>query len=177
MKKIFAILMFFSLFSICHISAQTKDNGGSLILFSISYENYAWDYVYEGTTIDSEGKVHSFDYPESELGPLSKSGVPRKNKDLKAKFNHGKKYIKTISLEELQKMVALIPEVAAASMSKKLDSGRDMGRYLWVAYEHNLESNTFKSIIIKEDGDSSCQKLTPATKKLLTLLDAVKKTK
>jgi hypothetical protein len=100
---------------------------------------------------------------------------PRTIDELKKYFNQNLKFIKTVDKDELQRMAALIPEVAVASHSARTDNARDAGQNLWIAYQIDETAKTFKTIKIKEMGDSVQNSLAPSAKVLVEWLDGLKK--
>lgn len=173
MKFVPVAIIVFVLCISSQMLVQAEEITDSIILFCKSYENYAWSAEYKGITVDSTGKVHSFSYQPDNLGPLAGPLPAKTAEELYKKFQPGKKLIRTVNMEELQKMVALIPEIKIASLSEPIRHGADMGSYLWLAYQHDKSSNTYDEVLIKEKGDSRRDRATPAAKILVDWLDSL----
>lgn len=145
------------------------------ILFRKSYENYAWVKTYQGILVDVQGQVFSFSFPAEDLGPMLGFTPPKTTDDLKQYFNKNLKFIKRIDKDELERMAALIPEITVASHSARTDNARDAGQNLWLAYQIDETTKTFKPIKIRESGDSVQNSLAPSAEVLVEWLDGLKK--
>ncbi len=173
MKGFFILIAGFLLLISSSVLADSPEIDS--ILFRKSYENYAWVKTYEGILVDVQGQVFSFRFPAEKLGPMLGYVPPRTIDELKKYFNQNLKFIKTVDKDELQRMAALIPEVAVASHSARTDNARDAGQNLWIAYQIDETAKTFKTIKIKEMGDSVQNSLAPSAKVLVEWLDGLKK--
>ncbi|NLF97755.1 MAG: hypothetical protein GX569_13540 [Candidatus Riflebacteria bacterium] len=172
MLRVITLITLLLLLNCLAVPAQSQTPG--TILFQKSYENYAWEATFSGILVDSDGKVFSFNFPAEALGPKPVIVKPETAADLKAYYARYTRLLKTVDAAELAQMVALIPEVAAASSGPLLDNARDAGQKLWLAYQVDNDTGVFKTIKLREDGDSVQESLSPKAVTLINWLNGLK---
>jgi uncharacterized protein YfiM (DUF2279 family) len=176
-KTKFLFALFFCCFSGLIFSQEPLKNG-DLILFSKTFQNYAWTHQYKGFFIDSDGNLNRFDYAACKASPLDSlagSNKVKSNADLKNQFSTGLKFVKKVNMKELNEMKRLIDEVAAASCSEPISRGRDRGAWVWKAYAWDTTGSHFKAIKLKETGDFFSQNTATAAVKIIDWLDGLNK--
>jgi hypothetical protein len=151
------------------------------ILFAKTYENYAWGNTYEGITIDSKGRIHSFSYPhdrppfallpENSDNKASKKGSADA---IREKYKPGRKLLKTIDPAEVKKMTCIAASATTATMTKEISQGRDMGKYSWIAYVYNADTGKYRGLVLKIDGDFSSHRKSEDAKAIIEWLDSLK---
>ncbi len=173
MKKFCLVL--FTILLLCSGYLFAQEPG--LVLFSKTYENYAWGHQYNGYFIDSDGNLNKFDYAACKASPIDRIAGKKvtSNAELRNQFSTGLKFVKKVNLQKLKEMKELIVQVAVASHSKPINRGVDMGTYRWTAYSWDETGKTFKPVFLKEDGDFFSQSTATDAAKIVDWLDTIRK--
>lgn len=174
MKKIFLSVifaLFFTFAAVNQVPAQEK-SAVTPILFARYHINFAWSFTFKGITVDANGDVFSFDYGKVKLLPTA-AIKPMNAEFLAEKYGIGKKHIGVVAADELKKMVALIPEAAAGSMSEEVSAARDKGSDTWIAYTPDGETGNFKELKLKLEGDFDQHNMSSAANTLVNWLNTL----
>jgi hypothetical protein len=136
------------------------------ILFQFEYINYAWGYQHNGFYIDNEGNVLTYNNPENWNFPDNNSRLS----EAQILENLGKctRTSIKISQDELQKYSNYIRNIASSKVTALRNIGADAGSLEFLCYQFFEDSETYKSYIIKRDGDFTCENLNFYSKKVVT---------
>ncbi len=169
LRVIFALSLIFALAN--QLPAQEK-SAVTPILFARYYINFAWGFEFKGITVDANGDVFSFDHGNVKIlpGPVEK---PLNAEFLAEKYGIGKKHIGVVAADELEKMIALIPEAAVGSMSEEVSAARDKGTDAWVAYTPDGETGNYKELELKIEGDVDQHNMSSAANTLVNWLNTL----
>jgi len=138
---------------------------GQDILFQQEYTNYAWGYQHYGFIIDSDGNILKFNKPEKWNTPdkFNKLTVQQVKENISSCTLTGKR----ISRTELQKYINYIDNISSSKITAPKTVGADMGSMLYYCYQFSENSSTYRSTIIKMEGDTQCENLNFFSKKVV----------
>jgi hypothetical protein len=169
--KTFLAKIFFFLFTILLITGCKKNiviSEKQTILFQVEYLNYAWGYAHTGFIIDSEGNVLTYKNPQDWNFPDKDFSINQNQvKDNISKCaNSGKKIPKV----ELQKYANYIKNISSSKVTALKNVAADAGSLQYICYQFFENSGTYKSCLIKMEGDFTCENLNFFSKKVSTWL-------
>jgi hypothetical protein len=166
MKTFLAKILFF-LFTILLIPGCKKNIAISKkqrMLFQVEYINYAWGYLHTGFIIDSEGNVLTYKNPQDWNFP---------DKDFSINQNQVKENIskcvisgEKIPKAELQKYANYIKNISSSRVTALKNVAADAGSLQYLCYQFSENSGTYKSCLIKMEGDFTCENLNFFSKKV-----------
>ncbi len=172
--KTFLAKIFFSLFTILFITGCKKNmviSENQIILFQVDYINYAWGYLHTGFIIDSEGNVLTYKNPEDWNFP---------DKDFSINQNQIKENISKctssgikIPKAELQKYAHHIKNISSSKVTALKNVAADAGSIQYTCYQFFEKSGTYKSCLIKMEGDFTCENLNFFSKKVSIWLKSI----
>lgn len=141
------------------------------ILFQFEYINYAWGYHHRGFIIDNKGNVLTYENPENWNFPdkehkISESLVSENI--LKCKYSG-----KIIPGEVLQKYTNYIKNLASSKITALKNVAADAGSYEYFCYKYSESNESYKSYLIKMEGDFTCENLNFYTKKVAAWLKGI----
>ena len=149
------------IFLIIQILAGCKKNyivsDKQVILFQVEYINYAWDYQHRGYFIDNEGNILTYNNPQEWNFPDNGSVISQD----KLFENLSKCTIseRIIPHDELEKFAKHISNIASSKVSALKNVGADIGTTTFTCYQFDEGSLTYKSSLIKMEGNSTCENL------------------
>ena len=169
--KTFPVNIFFILFTALFIAGCKKNSAISekqTILFQVEYVNYAWGYTHSGFIIDSEGNVLTYKNPQKwnfadEDFNLTQNQV---KENLSNCIYSGKK----IPKEELHKYANYIKNISSSKVTALKNVAADAGSLEYICYQFFANSGTYKSCLIKMEGDFTCENLNFYSKKIFIWL-------
>jgi hypothetical protein len=172
--KAFLIKIIFSLFTILLITGCKKNiviSKKQMILFQVEYINYAWGYLHIGFIIDSEGNVLTYKNPLDWNFPDNDFIITQNQvKDNISKCtNSGEK----ISKVELQKYANYIKNISSSKVTALKNVAADAGSLQYTCYQFFENSGTYKSYLIKMEGDFTCENLNFFSKKVSIWLKSI----
>lgn len=141
------------------------------ILFQFEYVNYAWGHHHSGFIIDNYGNVLTYNNPENWNFP-DKDFVISANKvgdNLSKCRQSGKK----ISKEELQKYTNYIKNIASSKVTALKNVAADEGSSEFICYQFSESSLTYKSSLIKMEGDFTRENLNFYSKKVVAWMKEI----
>ncbi|PKL51351.1 MAG: hypothetical protein CVV42_00435 [Candidatus Riflebacteria bacterium HGW-Riflebacteria-2] len=172
MRKITLLVLCLWLGCAAMLAAQSETEKAD-ILFAKYYINWAWGFDFKGITVDSAGQVYTFAYDESvQMPELDRNALT--SDQLKTLYEPGKKLITTVAPDKLQQMIALVPAAAVASISERVHGACDKGSYASVAYIPDTQTNLFKEINLKTEGDWNSHNLAPEAAEIVEWLNSLK---
>jgi hypothetical protein len=176
MKTFHAKIVFF-LITILLITGCKKNiviSEKQIILFQVEYLNYAWGYVHTGFIIDSKGNVLIYKNPQDWNFP---------DKDFRINQNQVKDNISKCSNSgekipeaELQKYANYIKNISSSKVTALKNVAADAGSLQYICYQFSENSGTYKSCLIKMEGDFTCENLNFFSKKVSTWLKSINET-
>ena len=138
-----------------------------------SYTNFAWGYQHHGIYVDAEGNLYSYSYQPKEKPWAPKQGDAPTAEELADKYDHGKKLIRKIEPQEWQASFKLLAAASQGKLSKRKQSGADMGSNVCRCYVFDEATNRYKDIPLRVQGDWSYENLAPSAKTLVDWLDSL----
>jgi hypothetical protein len=120
-------------------------------LFDVFYVNYAWGYTLKGFYIDKSGGVYVYDHSNKPWSPADKNHKVLTQEDLLAKYRNAKQ-VTSVNQDELRKHAAMINVVANGAIERS-QKGFDMGSQTYLAYNYDVQTNTYKPILLAGEGD------------------------
>jgi hypothetical protein len=169
--KTLCLKTFFILFTLLLFPGCKKNNvinEKQAILFQVDYINYAWGYQHTGFIIDNSGNIltyknpQNWNFPDKDLN-LSESQV---QSNLENCLKTGIK----ISTEELQKNAGYIKNIASSKVTAMKNVAADAGSIEYLCFQFSEKSGTYKGILIKMEGDFTCENLNFYSKKVAAWL-------
>lgn len=132
------------------------------VFFEVHYSNGAWGYMNHGVLIDSLGNVNSFNltagsgwnYPDS-LGNISRV-------DMNENLALCDSVVHNISNDSLQYYVNMIDNAARGKVSDPAYVMADAGITQYFAYVYDLQSGSYKRIVLHQWGDVMLENNAPA---------------
>ena len=169
--KNFPVNTFFILLTALSITGCKKNSVISekqAILFQVEYINYAWGYTHSGFIINSEGNVLKYKSPQNwnyadRDSNLTQSQV---RENISNCISTGKKIPKA----ELQKYANYIKNISSSKVTALKNVAADAGSLEYVCYQFFANSGTYKSCLIKMEGDFTCENLNFYSKKVFMWL-------
>ncbi len=139
-----------------------------------SYTNFAWGYQNNGIYVDAEGNLYSYSYQRSDKPWSPKQGEAPTAEELEDKYSHGKKLIRKIEPQEWQAKLKLLASASQGKLSKRKQSGADMGSNVCRCYMFDEAKSRFKEVELRVQGDWSYENLAPSAKDLADWLEALR---
>jgi len=175
--KTFLAKIFFFLFTILLITGCKKNiviSEKQTILFQVEYLNYAWGYVHTGFIIDSEGNVLTYKNPQDWNFPDKDFSINQNQvKDNISKCANSRKKIPKV---ELQKYANYIKNISSSKVTALKNVAADAGSLQYICYQFFENSGTYKSCLIKMEGDFTCENLNFFSKKVTVWLKSINDT-
>ena len=169
LNKILLIFLVLSVFAGCKKNINISEN--QLILFQYEYLNNAWDHQHYGYFIDNEGNLLTYNNPEDWNFPDNDFVI-----DQDQLFENLSKCSiseMTIPGDELEKFSKYIENIAASKVTALKNVGVDMGSHTYTCYQFDEGSLTYKSYLIKMEGDNTCENLNFFSKKVVSWMKEI----
>lgn len=138
-----------------------------------SYTNFAWGYQHNGIYVDAEGNLYSYSYQRTDKPWDPKQAEAPTAQELEDKYNHNRKLIRKIEPQEWQAKLKLLAEASKGHLSKRKQSGADMGSNVCQCYVLDEANNRYKQVELRVQGDWSYENLAPSAKALANWLEAL----
>ena len=139
-----------------------------------SYTNFAWGYQHNGIYVDAEGNLYNYSYQRSDKPWSPKQSEVPTAQELEDKYSHGKKLIRKIEPQELQAKFNLLAAARQGQLSKRKQSGADMGSNVCRCYVFDEANSRYKEVELRVQGDWSYENLAPSAKELADWLEALR---
>ncbi|MGE5419876.1 MAG: hypothetical protein ACM3UT_06795 [Chloroflexota bacterium] len=175
MKKILYILIFSSLaYSTGGCREDSIVSHDQEILFQLDYTNYAWGYQHYGYMIDNQGRILTYDNPD-------KWNFPDNNFILtEEQVEHNISMCRIsdekISREELEKFSSYIEKISTSKLTAMKNTGADAGTLQFICYSYSENTQVYKGILIKSEGDFSAENLNFHSKKVIAWMRSIEET-
>ncbi len=165
-------------FDYCGSAANTPSNAPPLntnkVYCEQSYTNFAWGYQHHGIYVDTEGNLYSYSYQPKDKPWSPKQDNAPTAQELEDKYSHGKKLIRKIEPQEFQAKLKLLASASQGQMSKRKQSGADMGSNVCRCYVSDAAGQSYKQIELRVQGDWSYENLAPSAKALADWLESLR---
>jgi hypothetical protein len=147
-----------SLFAILVLSCQNNLNNNQSdindeIIFEIEKTNHAWGFVYQGTVINQEGKVYTYNPAKETDSILYNIDNYYSDKELTLKYSYQKTYIKTIQKDSILWANELSKKVEINNYSDTTGNVADMGKLQYSVYIYNKDKLKYQQILLRIEGD------------------------
>ena len=160
--KILLILLLALVLTGCRKNYILSDK--QVILFQMEYINYAWGYQHHGYFIDNEGNVLTYENPEEWNFPGENQIISQNL--LFENLSKCTKYERIIPHDELEKVSKHIVNIAASKVTAQKNVGADMGSLTYNCFQFDEGSLTYKSYLIRMEGDYTCENLNLFSRKV-----------
>ena len=127
------------------------------ILFQHEYINYSQGYQHNGFIIDNEGNVLKYNNPEN--WNFQDNNFSLTEAQVSENLSKCTQTSIKISKEELQKYSNYIKNIASSKVTALKNVGADAGSHELLCYKFNENTGTYRSYIIKMEGDFTCENL------------------
>ncbi|HEX4948500.1 MAG TPA: hypothetical protein VFZ34_17635 [Blastocatellia bacterium] len=138
-----------------------------------SFTNFAWGYQHKGIYIDPEGNLYSYSYQPKDKPWSPKQDDAPTAAELEDKYSHGRKLLRKLEPEEWQAKRKLLAAASKGEMSKRKQSGADMGSQVCRCYVADATGQQYKQIELRVQGDWSYENLAPSAKMLADWLESL----
>jgi len=175
--KIFLVKIFIIPLTVLFITECKKNNvicEKQAILFQVEYVNYAWGYQHNGFIIDGEGNVLTYKNPQN--WNFSDKGFDLSQNQIKENISNCMHSGKKIPKEELQKYTNYIKNISSSKVTALKNVAADAGSLEYICYQFSENSETYKSCLIKMEGDFTCENLNFFSKKVTVWLKNINDT-
>ena len=149
-------------------------NEKQAILFQVDFVNYAREYVHSGFIIDNQGRILTYNNPQTWNFPdkdfILKENQVREN--LRYCLNTGKK----ITKEELEKYASHIKNISSSEVTASKNVSADEGSIEYICYQFHEDSGIYRGFLIKTEGDFTRENLNFFAKKVISWLKNINDT-
>ncbi|MEI6050595.1 MAG: hypothetical protein WCS03_16990 [Bacteroidota bacterium] len=159
--KIIQIALILLLIAGCKKTYVISDK--QTILFQFEYVNYAWGYQHYGFIIDNEGNVLKYSNPEN--WNFQDNDFSMSEARVSENISKCAKTGITISKEDLHKYSNYINNIASSKVTALKNVAADSGSSEYFCYQFSESTKTYKSYLIKKEGDFICENLNFYSKK------------
>jgi hypothetical protein len=145
------------------------------VLFEVEYVNAAWGFSWHGFTVDTEGRVHSYDLGDLNQLPQHEDEVFTAG-ELEAKYAHNRRLETSVSAEEAAAKYARVGEVLAGSTSEPVGLCADAGTTRYSALIYAPATDTYHRVLLHQRGDVARANTSAAARELYLWLAQVTST-
>ncbi len=141
------------------------------IFFQYEYINFTDEIQHHGIIIDNEGNVLAYDKPEKWNFPGNDNILTGAEVEENLSFclTTGRQ----IPLNELQKYVNFIDNISASKISAPRLKSSSMGSHFYYCFQYSEINDTYKAVIIKQEGDIECENLNFYSKKIVEWIKGI----
>jgi len=159
MKRFFVILVTI-IFSVCIACGDAPnapiDLNSQQYYFELEYVNHAWGYDHHGYIIESSGEIYEYTignvaHPEYVWTP-DPNGV-YSPAELAEKFSWSRKKAGEIGQSALRDKASLIETAAGGQFSDPEFPMADFGLLKYKCYTYDQENDTYREILLRQEGD------------------------
>jgi hypothetical protein len=164
LKKVITIVLWVLVFTGCKKTYVISDK--QFLLFQYEYINYAWGYQHNGFIVDNHGNVLTFNNPENWNFQDNDHYLTEEQ----AFENIGKCTPTGIKIpeEEIHKYSGYIKNIASSKVTALKNVAADAGSKEYVCFQFSENTKTYQGVLIKMEGDFSCENLNFFSKKVIT---------
>ncbi len=136
---------------------QASFTGGDLVgsetLFETELVNYAWGFAYQGTVIDQDGSMYSYNPGKDTIHVLYHADGYYTKEELHAKYAHARSFIRIVSPDTLQWLTTLAASVTPNTFSDTTHPMVDAGIVQYSTYIYRASAGKFQQVVLRVDGD------------------------
>ncbi|HCI55249.1 MAG TPA: hypothetical protein PLN06_08515 [Bacteroidales bacterium] len=159
------IVLFIIAFALFGCKKSYIVSEGQKIFFQYDYINFTGEFQHHGIIIDNEGNVLAYDKPEKWNFPGKDNILTRAEVEENLSFcvPTGRQ----IPNKELQKYINFIDNISASKISAPRLKSSTMGSHIYYCFQYSEVNDTYKAVIIKQEGDIECENLNFYSKKIV----------
>lgn len=141
------------------------------ILFEVFHINRAWGFSFKGYYITSEGYIYSYTLSDHEqIIDLDSS---YSEKSIKSRYPGYKKLFAKIDSLELRRKASIINNASLGYLSEPKNACFDAGEYMFIAFDYDKISDSYKPIILYRAGDVAQKNISTCAVKLARWLNSI----
>jgi hypothetical protein len=125
------------------------------MFFETEYINYAWGFVYQGTMIDQDGSIFSYNPAKDTITVLYHTDGYYTEQELRSKYQHTKTYLRKVNEDSLKWSHKLATLVKVNNFSDTVRVGADQGGLEYSVYIYRAENNEYQKVTLRVEGDQA----------------------
>jgi hypothetical protein len=153
MHKYGFIILALLLLSCKDTSVNNQNQNNDKPFFEIEYINYAWGFSYEGTMVDHDGSVYTYDPAKDTVAPSYNADGYYTEQEMQSKYNHVKTFIRKVAEDSLEWSYDLAVKVTINDFSDTTRVGADMGSLEYSVYIYRPQNSKYQKILLKVEGN------------------------
>ncbi len=154
MYKISSITLMFLLLSCKDSSVNNKNQNAEKYFFETECINYAWGFVYQGTMVDQDGSIYSYNPAKDTGSVLYHDDGYYTEQELRSKYQHAKLYLGKVSEDSLKWSYDLATKVTINNFSDTTGGGVDIGEIEYSVYIYRPQTFKYQKIILRAEGNT-----------------------
>ncbi len=144
-----------------HTNEQLPDQE---YFFLFEYINFAWGYQHNGWLMDSTGTVRYFEVPEKWMVPSTDAAIEIPG--IENYVSRADSVITKVDRSVLIRKAQLIDTAAKGEFTEPENVMADAGSWSYYALQYDPDRETYKRILLKQDGDWEIENLSEAAMEL-----------
>lgn len=148
-------LMLLMLLALSACEQELKDDyeipGDQAVLFEYHYINHAWGYAENGWLIDSEGNMHSFEFPKDFRLPDSTGYISEE--DLHHNLSQCTSIIGSVEQKDLEYYSGLISGAGEGEIGSPENIAADAGSAVLACYMYDRNKDIYQYVFLAASGD------------------------
>ncbi|MBI5020529.1 MAG: hypothetical protein HZB59_03755 [Ignavibacteriales bacterium] len=153
MKEITIMILVILLTSCKDATVDIVNQSQHEMYFEIEFINFAWVPTYQGTMIDQDGRVYSYNPGKSGAPVLYHADGYYTERELWSKYQRAKTYLGNIIKDSLKNRYELAAQVIINDFSDTTCGGTDMGSLEYSVYIYKPQIGKYQKIVLDHDGD------------------------
>ncbi len=123
------------------------------IVFEAEYLNFAWGVSWNGTYVDVNGNVRTYDRSRDTVMWRDDDNGMFTEEELQRKYQRRDTLRSLIPADSLSRMKQMAQTIDAKTYSDTVSMGADMGTWTTSVYLYRPEIKKYQRIILSQDGD------------------------
>ncbi len=164
------MLILVTLFFSCHEAEEFKENEKT-IYFQFEYINHAWGYVHQGFVIDQNGNIYDYDQPE---GWNFADDNTISLQEFQQNLNKSEVRLSIVDGEELQRMLALAPQVTENRLTDIKGVMADAGAEFYNVYISGEGETNLTRYLLQMRGDNYHKNTSSAADEITAFLIGIR---
>lgn len=169
MKRKFLILIIPILLTTCKKFTLERHE---IVFFEVEQANYAWGKTHNGFFIDNMGTTRTYNLPQKWNYPNNNNEIS--DTALESNLSKTTKGRQVVKKTELAKRVKQLESASNGEISKRVNVSYDAGGIGYYGYLYDDSRKVYKRILLKEEGDVSCENTSNEAKTLTRWLKKIK---
>lgn len=170
MNKISYLILVILLTSCKDSTVDIVNQSKPEMFFETEFINAAWVPTYQGKMIDQNGRIYFYNPEKNGASVLYHADEYYTERELRAKYQHVKTYIRNISTDSLKWYYELATKVIISDFSDTACGGYDMGSLVYSVYIYKPQIGKYQKIVLSQDGDCTFYNKSENAITLVTLL-------